>query len=341
MTIKIGMIGCGEIAAFHAEGYLRVGDAARITAISDVVEQNAQNMAERVEHGGSSGSGGTRPAIYNDYHTLISEADVDAVDICLPHHLHKDAIVAAATAGKHILCEKPLCLTLAEAEAISEAIATSGVTLMCAHNQLFLPAIQQAHQLLREGLIGQVYELQTSDAFYHPWNMSGASWRSSRETMGGGELIDTGYHPSYMLLYLAESVPTEVTAMISRHRIHTLDGEDSAQVLVRFANGAVGHIVTSWAYEPPANMNKFSLVGERGQIWCAGNTLYYRIRGAETVAAEFPSINTFHAETADFVSCLTEKRTPIQTQVDGINVLKVILGAYQSVDEKRTIVFNA
>lgn len=332
MTIKIGLIGCGDIAVVHAEGYLLLGDAARITAVSDVVEQNTQNMANRV---------GSNPGIFNDYHTLLTEADVDAVDICLPHHLHKDAIVAAANAGKHILCEKPLCLTLDEAVAVSAAIRTSGVTLMCAHNQLFLPTIQQTHQLLKEGLIGQVYELQTSDAFYHPWNMSGATWRSRRETMGGGELIDTGYHPSYMLLYLAESVPTEVTAMISRHRIHTLDGEDSAQVLVRFANGAVGNIVSSWAYDPPANMNRFSLVGERGQIWSYGNTLCHRVRGAETVTTEFPRINTYHAEIADFVACLSEKRIPIQTQVDGINVLKVILGAYQSVTEKRTVVFSA
>lgn len=332
MTIKIGLIGCGEIAAYHADGYLKVGNAARITAVSDVVEQNAQSMAQRV---------GSDPGIFNDYHTLITEADVDAVDICLPHHLHKDAIVAAANAGKHILCEKPLCLTLDEAEAISTAIHTSGVTLMCAHNQLFLPTIQRAHQLLKEGLIGQLYELETTDAFYHPWNMSGASWRSRRETMGGGELIDTGYHPSYMLLYLAESVPTEVTAMISRHRISTLDGEDSAQVLVRFASNVVGHIVTSWAYEPPATMNKFSLIGERGQMWGNATMLHYRLRGSQVVTMEFSSINTFHAETADFIASLSQKRTPIQTQVDGINVLKVILGAYQSVAEKRTILFNA
>ena len=338
MTIKIGLIGCGEIAAYHAAGYLKVGEAARITAVSDVVAQNAQNMAERVS---KESSAGNTPTIFTDYHTLLTEADVDAVDICLPHHLHKDAIVAAATDGKHILCEKPLCLTLDEAAAISEAIHTAGVTLMCAHNQLFLPTIQHAHQLLKEGLIGQVYELETTDAFYHPWNMSGTTWRSRRETMGGGELIDTGYHPSYMLLYLAESVPTEVSAMISRHRIHTLDGEDSAQVLVRFANNVVGHIVTSWAYEPPPTMNKFSLAGERGQIWGNATTLHYRLRGSEIVTTEFPAINTFHAETADFVACLAEKRTPIQTQVDGINVLKVILGAYQSVAEKRIIVFSA
>ena len=125
MTIKIGLIGCGSIAEVHAEGYQQLGDAVHITAVSDVVEQNARSMAERL---------GSGARIFNDYHTLLIEADVDAVDICLPHHLHKYAIVAAASAGKHILCEKPLCLTLDEANTISEVIRTSGVTLMCAHN---------------------------------------------------------------------------------------------------------------------------------------------------------------------------------------------------------------
>lgn len=331
MTIKIGLIGCGEIAEQHVRGYLKLGQEVQITAVSDVVAQNAQQMAAKV---GATG-------IYNDYHLLIKEADIDAVDICLPHHLHKDAIVSAATVGKHILCEKPLCLTLDEAASIEQAIQQNGVTLMCAHNQLFLPAVQQAKSLLAQGIIGPLYELQTTDAFYHPWNMTGATWRNRRETMGGGELIDTGYHPSYLLLYFANSTPIEVTAMTSRYRIHALDGEDSAQVLVRFANGTVGSIVTSWAYDGPPTMNKFTLIGERGQIWHPdkSTTLYYRVRGEQPVAISLPEVHTFDEEVASFVFCLRDKHQPMQTQVDGINVLKVILGAYQSVAEKRTIVF--
>lgn len=327
MTIKIGLFGCGGIAETHTNAYLKLGDAARIVAVSDVVEENTRKLAERV--GGASR--------FSDFSTLLAEADVDAIDICLPHHLHRDAIVAAARAGKHILCEKPLCLTLAEAESIRQAIAESGVTLMCAHNQVFLPAVQQAKALLAQGILGQVYEVRTTDCFYHTWNMAGTTWRSRRETMGGGELIDTGYHPSYLLLHLAASVPAEVTAMISTYRIHTLDGEDSAQVLVRFADGSVGNIVTSWAYDPPANMSKFYVVGERGSMYESGHSLHYRLRGAEPVTITCNSVNTFDLEIAHFVSCLSDGRKPIQTEVDGINVLKVILGAYQSIEEKRII----
>ena len=78
------------------------------------------------------------------------------------------------------------------------------------------------------------------------------SWRANLKTQGGGELIDTGYHPSYLLMHLAGAVPTHVTAMLSTHRLKFMEGEDSAQLLVRFANGAVGSLVTSWAYTPAA-----------------------------------------------------------------------------------------
>jgi predicted dehydrogenase len=328
MTIKIGLIGCGGIAETHASGYLKLLAEAQVTAVSDVIATSAEKLAEHVN--------GAR--VFSDYHDLLTEGDVDAVDICLPHHLHKDAIVAAAAAGKHILCEKPLCLNLAEAEEIGHVISTSGITLMCAHNQLFMPAVHRAKQLLLEGVLGQVYELRTVDAFRHTWNMeSGIGWRSRRETMGGGELIDTGYHPSYLLLHFAASEPIEVAAMISSHRLHTLDGEDSAQVLVRFADGSVGNIVTSWAYDLPANTGSFQIVGERGQIYSLGHNLHYRLLGEEPVTITLPSVNTYHEEIVDFVACLREKRKPINTEVDGIKVLKVILGAYQSAAEKRII----
>src|SRR5438105_1500348 len=249
MTLKIGLLGCGGQALGHAGGYLKIPAQAQVTAVGDVVEVAALAMAQHV--------GGARA--YGDFRELIAEADVDAVDICLPHHLHRDAIVAAAGAGKHILCEKPLCLSLKQADEIARAVDKSGVTVMCAHNQLFDPAIRRARQMLDEGMLGRIYEIRTVDTFRFPIE-EGLFWRSKRETMGGGELIDTGYHPSYMLLYLAASEPVEVAAMLSKYVITSMEGEDSAQVLVRFADGSVGNIVTSWPYEPPVGAWRFQVM---------------------------------------------------------------------------------
>ncbi len=325
MTIRIGLIGCGGIAEPHINGYLQLSDA-RVVAVSDIMRENAERRAQQ--------AGGAE--IFRDYQEML-QTDIDAVDICLPHHLHKDAIVAAARAGKHILCEKPLCLSVAEADEVQQAVQTSGVTLMCAHNQLFLPAIARAKAMIGEGLFGKVYEVRTTDSFYHTFTLESMGWRRHRSLSGGGELIDTGYHPTYLLLYLAQSVPIEVTSMISTHRLNFMDGEDSAQVLVRFADNSVGNIVTSWAYEPTPITEKFSVVAEKGYIYNQGNKLCYKIRGSEPTSIDLPNVSTFTAEIADFVSCLREGRRPLNTEVEGINVLKVILGAYRSSEEKRTI----
>jgi predicted dehydrogenase len=273
---------------------------------------------------------------------MLAESDVDAVDICLPHYLHKDAIVSAAAAGKHILCEKPLCLTLEEAAAVEKAIKEHNVTLMCAHNQLFIPTIQKARQLIEENVLGQIYAIRTVDSFYHNFDPKTIGWRGNRAMIGGGELIDTGYHPTYMLLYLANSTPAEVTAMLSKHRLGFMDGEDSAQVLVRFANGAVGNIVTSWAQDMTPNTERFSVRGALGHLYGTGEDLYLHIRGEEPQVFHFPQPErgkpyTFAYEIKDFVACLREQRSPINNEIDGINVLKVILGAYTSEEEKRTV----
>lgn len=327
MPVKIGLLGCGGIAELHIAGYLKIPEHARVTAVSDIVTENAQTRSQQ--------AGGAR--IYRDYGAMLAEADIDAVDICLPHYLHKTAIVAAANAHKHILCEKPLCLTIEEAREVQQAVATNKVTLMCAHNQLTLPAVARARQLLDEGLLGKVYTIRTTDSFYNKFNLSTIGWRANRAYSGGGELIDTGYHPTYLLLYLANSEPVEVTAMLSRHRLEFLDGEDSAQVLVRFADGTIGNIVTSWAYESPASSEKFSVAGEKGSLYSNGKDLSIQLRGRVRQHIELPEVNTFHEEIAHFVTCLETGERPLNTEHEGINVLKIILGAYASAEQKRII----
>jgi predicted dehydrogenase len=264
---------------------------------------------------------------------------VDAVDICLPHHLHADAIVAAADAGRHVLCEKPLCLTIDEARRIQQAVATSGITLMCSHNQLYMPPVAAARRAIEDGLVGRVYEARTTDSFYNDFDPGSMGWRAHRATSGGGELIDTGYHPTYLLLHLVGRNPIEVTAMLGRHRLTFMEGEDSATVLVRFDDGSIGTIVTSWAYQPAGSTERFSVVGEAGSLWSDGTTLCHRRRGGDTVRLVEPAedVDTIELAVLDFIRCLREGSRPINNETEGIEVLKVILGAYAAADEGRII----
>ena len=202
--IKVGVIGGGGIVDAHIRGYRAYADAIKVIAVADVVTETVQRRAAELD-----------AVAYTDFRQMISEADLDAVDICLPHHLHADAIVAAAEAGKHILCEKPLCLTVQQAELVQRTVSAAGVTLMCAHNQLYLPAVAKAKQLLEQGVLGTVYEVRTTDSFYNDFDPQNMGWRATAATSGGGELMDTGYHPTYLMLHLAGGSPVEATALLS------------------------------------------------------------------------------------------------------------------------------
>jgi predicted dehydrogenase len=321
--VRVGLIGGGGIADAHITGYRAHADKIRITAVADAMQATADSRAAEL--------GATA---YTDYRDLIADPNVDAVDICLPHHLHKDAIVAAAQAGKHILCEKPLCLTPEEAREVQAVISETGVTLMCAHNQLFMPAVAKAKKLLLSGAIGTVYEVRTTDSFFNDFDPENMGWRASRKTSGGGELIDTGYHPMYLMLHLAGGAPVEATALLSTHRLKFMEGEDSGQVLIRFENGVVGHLVTSWAYEPDPVTERFSAVGELGSLSSDGETLTVTLRGGGIEVHEFESIDTFTAEIGHFADSLRNGTRPLHTEKEGIEVLGMILAAYEGARTK-------
>jgi len=325
--LKVGLIGCGEIARVHADGWHAHADKAAIVAVSDVVEASAQAMAQRV--GGAT--------VHTDFRKLVEDPAVQAVDVCLPHHLHKDAIVAAARAGKHVICEKPLCLSLDEAREIGEAVEAAGVTMMCAHNQLFDPAVQRAREMLARGELGQIYYVRTCDCFWHTKPLSEWGWRAASKTMGGGCLIDTGYHPTYLLLNLAGSEPVEVAAMGGRYKILTLDGEDSAQMMVTFANGAMGEVLTSWAWDWPEGSWQFQIIGEKGQLFGRGRRLFHKPLGWQPASLELREVNNFAAELEHFADCIANGTRPLNTNVEGTSVLKLILGAYDSIREKRIV----
>ena len=316
--IKVGLIGGGGIADAHIRGYRAYADVIKVTAVADVMDQTARRRAAELD-----------AVAYLDFRQMILEADLDAVDICLPHYLHAEAIIAAAESGKHILCEKPLCLTVQEADRVRLAIEAAGVTLMCAHNQLFLPPVAKAKELLDQGILGTVYEVHTTDSFYNDFDPQNMGWRAAAATSGGGELIDTGYHPTYLMLHLAGGSPVEATALLSRHRLRFMEGEDSAQVLVRFDNGVVGHLVTSWAYDPPPGTEKLSVVGERGSLLSDGRSLVVTLRGSGSQSYDFEDVDTYVSEIGHFADCLSSGTRPLHTEKEGIEVLGLILAAYE------------
>ena len=317
--IRVGLIGGGGIADAHIRGYSACADTLIPAGVADVVPEVATRRAAELDC-----------AAYTDYREMIESAELDAVDVCLPHHLHADAIVTAADAGRHVLSEKPLCLTLDEAERIRAAVERNGVTLMCAHNQLFLPSVAHAIELLGAETLGRLYQVGVSDCFFNDFDPLNMGWRASAVTSGGGELIDTGYHPTYLMLQLAGGLPVEVVAMLATHRLTFAEGEDSAQVLVRFDNGVLGELATSWAFDPPPVTPRFSVIGERGTMHGTDTELTLTLRGEQSQTVRFDPVDTYVAEMRHFADSLAAGTRPVHTEQEGIAVLQMILAAYTS-----------
>jgi len=346
MTIKVGLIGCGGITKRHVDGWNAIASRAEIVAISDISEATAKVRAAQI---------GKPVKYYKDYHELLQDKAIDAVDISLPHFLHRESIVAAAEAGKHLLSEKPLCLDLEEAAAIADAVKKNGVTMMAMHNQLFMPSIQQAKLMLLNGDLGKIflvnsYDCGASRGTLSPdksrwgkaqaWGHQG-TWRADPAKMGGGELIDTGYHPTYRLLFLAGQMPTEVAAMLGTYRLG-IQGEDTASVLLKFPDGVTGKIFSSWAMSAPSmRALRFQIVGEKGELWGELDKLYYQPIGFQSPAViEYPGWHierTAHAAIEHFVSAIEGGFEPLPSVHEATDALRVVLAGYQSVAEKRIV----
>src|SRR5688500_1696441 len=158
--VRVALVGAGGISGAHAKGFIKHKDKVRCVALAEVSQENVKKRTDQL-----TAAGLEAPRAFGDWKVMLKEmaGQIDAVDICLPHHLHGPAILDATAAGKHVLCEKPMCTSLAEADQILDAVKRSGVTYMSAHNQLFMPVVQEAKRLIDAGEIGRVFWLSIQD----------------------------------------------------------------------------------------------------------------------------------------------------------------------------------
>jgi predicted dehydrogenase len=340
--MRVAIIGCGAISRAHARGWAGVSERARVVAMADIDAQNRAGLRDQLERGyAQRGLADHNITEFDSYEEMLQAVKPDAVDICLPHDLHAACLVTTIQHGIHWLCEKPLCRTREEIETIRKAAGQSEVIGMMAHNQVFLPTICEARRLVERNAVGRIYRITSRDQFVmgvapagslpgtRGWNaVADGAWRADRERMGGGVLIDTGYHPTYRLLFLARETPSDVVALTMRHRLHDMQGEDTASVLCRFDSGFVGEIHASWATDLPTGAHLFHIMGEHGEIYGDTERLHLRPHGMRAARRKFPAVDTFAAEVEHFVTCVESGKRPIQTLDDGMAVAEVILGAY-------------
>lgn len=341
-AIRVGIAGAGGIAQQHAIAWRDNEPRGRLAALADLSPQRAQLIADRYTRGTA--------RVYDHLDALIADAEVDVIDICLPHDLHADAIIAAARAGKAILCEKPLCTTMADAARINDVLAETGVTFMMAHNQLFQPSLVEARKLLSLGTIGRPFVFRSVECFQNTGALLGTqgkhdlgpgenpwAWRADLLRMGGGELLDTGWHATYRLLALANERPVEVTAITERFLIPGLPAEDTGMVTVRFESGAIGQILTTWAFAAPGG-TQFEVMGQLGAIAGAKDRITHQLHGwAEPSITPVSVTHTFTEEITHFLDVLQSGAESLAPFSTGARVLQITMAAYRAAAEKRTV----
>ncbi|MDA8063130.1 MAG: Gfo/Idh/MocA family oxidoreductase [Actinomycetota bacterium] len=336
-TYGFGVVGCGVIGPMHA----RVAAAlpsARLVAATDLVAERAKAYA--AEHG-------CEPEA--DLAHLLARDDVDVVSVCTPSGTHAEVGVEAARAGKHLVVEKPIDISLAAADRLIGAVEAAGVTMTVISQHRFDPGVQQLRELLDSGSLGRLVlgssriKWYRSQAYY-----DSGDWRGTWALDGGGALMNQGVHYTDLLRWCMGPV-TEVTALCAT-QTHEIEVEDVAIALLRFASGAVGTLEASTAVFPglPERLEVSGtggsavvedgvlvlreLLAERADVGAYGaKAAGSKPRGSSAAADPRAIGDAPHvSQVADLLAAIDGGRQPLVTGQEARNALEVVLAVYES-----------
>src|SRR5215469_15072399 len=335
-----GIIGAGVIATTHAEAITRA-PGARLAAVTDTSLESAKRLAEL------SGC-----AAEPDIDALLARDDVDIVAVCVPSGLHAEVGVAAAAAGKHLIVEKPIDVTLEAADRLIGAARATGVKLTVISQHRFDPGIVELRRLIEDGALGTLLLGEASTKWYRSqaYYNSGA-WRGTW-ALDGGSLLNQGIHYLDLLLWSMGPV-IEVTALFAT-QTHQIEAEDAALAVLRFASGAVGTVVASTAVYPgfaqrlEISGTDGTVVIEDGEIVRCELSVERADPGprgtaggrAPSAAAANPAglgIASHAAQIGDLLDAIEEGRPPAVTAEDGRAALEVVCAVYESARHGRPV----
>jgi len=340
VTRGFGIVGAGIIAAVHADAIAMLPDA-RLVAVTDVAAGAARQFAARRGCAAEPG-----------LDDLLARPDVDVVCVCVPSGLHAEVGVRAAQAGKHLVIEKPVDVTLEAADRLIAAARHAGVALTVMSQHRFDPGVAELKRLIDDGALGRLVLGEASTKWYRTQAYyDSAPWRGTR-AMDGGALLNQGIHYVDLLRWcLGPAV--EVTAMCTT-QAHDIEVEDTALAIVRFDSGAVGTIgATTAAY--PGFPQRLEVTGTDGTATVEdGRLVRVALReAAEPAAARDPAPGTAHgpvpgppqaaaadpaaldaavhaAQLADLLAAASEGRAPAVSGQDGRDALEIVRAVYES-----------
>jgi len=344
-VIRYGVVGCGAIHGIHCEALQNI-DGAQLVAVYDVVSDKACQAASNF---------GVQAA--SSLEALFEQ--VDAVTVCVPSGLHAEIGIQAAKAGKHVLVEKPIDVTIEAATSLIEACDNAGIKLGTISQHRFSDQVRKLHYAAQSGLLGPLIQ---GDA-YIKWYRTQAyydsgDWRGTWKLDGGGCLINQGVHYIDMIQWIMGGIQA-VQAQV-RTAAHTIEVEDIANVLVEYKNGAIGVIQGSTSFYPGlaerlevhGRFGSVILEGDKAKLWkvdeAAANEGLY---GGGVLMQPTPSLHLHDPEDTatnasndpsaiwgeqhrlqieEFTRAIEEDREPFITGRMALEPLKVIMAIYES-----------
>ncbi|WP_219839146.1 Gfo/Idh/MocA family protein [Paenibacillus sp. R14(2021)] len=349
--LNIGVIGAGSISGLHLEAYRACPDAV-ITAICDLNEERAKAAAAKYG----------APSSYTDYRELLRNPEIDAVSICTWNNTHAEIAIAALEAGKHVLCEKPLCKTVEDAERVQAAVERSGKVLQVGFVRRYASSIDVLKRFIDAGELGEIYYAKAS-CLRRLGNPGG--WFSDKERSGGGPLIDLGVHIIDLCWYMmgrpkVKSVSGNTYRKLgNRSQIENLsfykaadynsernDVEDMANAVIRFENGASLMVDVSFTLHAAKDELSVKLYGDQGgaEIEPAlvimsekHNTIVNMTPQVDH--ASFDMTDAFGREITHFVNSSLGRCETLSPVQDGVEVTRMLCAVYESAATGKEIHF--
>lgn len=332
---KVALLGTGFIANIHMESYMRFVPDAQVVAVYSRDGKKAAAFAK--EHG--------IPQSFDNIDTLLKEADCEVVDICLPNYLHHKACMAAARAGKHVIIEKPLCLSLEEADEMIAECKKQGKFLMYAEELCFAPKYERARAIIESGAVGDIFMLKQAEQHSGPHSR----WFYEADKAGGGVLMDMGCHAFAWFRWMLKNAPAVSVYADLSHVMHDTDAEDHSLVIVEFdaPHGKVtGLAQNSWCKQGGMD-DHMEVLGTKGVVFAdlfrGNSSLVYSVDGYDYASEKaggtqgwtFPIFEEVYnqgypLELRHFIHCVRTGETPKVTGEDGRAVLEILNAAYAS-----------
>ncbi len=342
--VRFAVIGAGNIGPVHTRALLELADSADLVAIADAVPERAEALAARAAEWGG------HPRATSDVAALLASDEIDAVCVCVPSGLHADVAVAALEAGKHVVVEKPIEVSLEAADRLIAAETASGRTVAVVSQHRFDRSTEKVLDAVRAGRLGTVTSIIASHAWWRGQSYyDSGDWRGTWALDGGGATMNQTVHTINLLITMA-GTPVEVfsyTACLAHERIEV---EDTAVAVVRFDSGALGMIHATTAAYPGLDArlavhgSKGSAVisddgliyfhetlGEAQEIAMSSGTAGNQVTDADRLnPAEFGLGLSHRAQLSDFIEAVHTGRAPRVTTSDARTTLAVILAMYES-----------